>query len=222
MPTTLTSSENVAIIHWDDGKANAVNFELIDAMNQHLDKVERDADALVIVGRPGVFCGGFDLKILREASDETVEDLIEQGGELAERLFSFPKPVVIASTGHAIAQGAAFLLSADFRIGARGTFKTGLNETQIGMTLRHFGPTLAKARLAAPFFTRAAVLGELFDPEDALNAGYLDELNEPIQIETAAINHARAFAKLPKKAFYENKLLMRREAIEALKAKSPL
>ncbi|MEL6830714.1 MAG: enoyl-CoA hydratase-related protein, partial [Pseudomonadota bacterium] len=117
MPTTLTSSENVAIIHWDDGKANAVNFELIDAMNQHLDKVERDADALVIVGRPGVFCGGFELKILREASDETVEDLIEQGGELAERLFTFPKPVVIASTGHAIAQGAAFLLSADFRIG---------------------------------------------------------------------------------------------------------
>lgn len=113
-------------------------------------------------------------------------------------------------------------MSADYRIGARGAFKTGLNETQIGMTLRHFGPTLAKARLAAPFFTRAAVLGELFDPEDALNAGYLDELNEPIQVETAAINHARAFAKLPQKAFYENKLLMRREAIEALMAKSPL
>ncbi|MEM9938288.1 MAG: crotonase/enoyl-CoA hydratase family protein [Pseudomonadota bacterium] len=222
MSITVEITEDVACINWDDGKANAVNLDMISAMNSALDEANASAKSIVIAGRPGVFCGGFDLKILQNAAEEEVEHLIDQGGELAERLFTFSKPVVMACTGHAIAQGAAFLLAGDIRIGAKGNFKIGLNETQIGMPLRHFGPTLAKARLAQTFYTRAAILGELFDPDVAVEVGYLDETGSEQEIRNTAFDRAVALAALPTKAFELNKLAMRKAAIEALKRKEPL
>ena len=222
MSLTYETSGKLAIIQWDDGKANAVNPVLIGEMNAYLDEANAKADALVIAGRPGVFCGGFDLKILRDGSEQDIEDMIDGGGDLAARLFSYSKPVVMACTGHAIAQGAAFLMAADLRVGGTGDFKLGLNETQIDMVLRHFGPTLAKARLSKRYWTRAAILGELFSPEDAVEVGYLDYVTDPDDVIEAAISHARLFAQLPPQAFAQNKLLMRREAIEALATKVPL
>lgn len=145
MSLNLEFTEDIAVIKWDDGKANAVNLALISVMNRVLDIAEADAKAVVIAGRSGVFCGGFDLKVLQNGTEDEIEHLIDLGGELAARLFAYPKPVIMACTGHAIAQGAAFLLAGDVRVGTVGEFKIGLNETQIGMTLRHFGPTLAKA-----------------------------------------------------------------------------
>lgn len=222
MSLTLEFTEDVACIKWDDGKANAVNLDVISAMNEALDEASAAAKAVMIEGRPGVFCGGFDLKILRNAAEEEVEHLIDQGGELVERLFTFPKPVVMACTGHAIAQGAAFLLAGDIRIGARGDFKIGLNETQIGMPLRHFGPTLAKARLAQTYYTRAAIIGELFDPDVAVQVGYLDQTGSEQEIRNVAFDRATILANLPPAAFELNKLQMRSAAIEALKRKEPL
>jgi len=59
---------------------------------------------------------------------ETVRSLVTAGAELALRLYGFPRPVVAACTGHAIAMGALLLLCADARLGTEGDFKIGLNE----------------------------------------------------------------------------------------------
>ena len=222
MSLNLEFTEDIAVIKWDDGKANAVNLALISVMNRVLDIAEADAKAVVIAGRSGVFCGGFDLKVLQNGTEDEIEHLIDLGGELAARLFAYPKPVIMACTGHAIAQGAAFLLAGDVRVGAVGEFKIGLNETQIGMTLRHFGPTLAKAPLAPVYYTRASIIGELFDPDTAVHVGYLDETQSPNNTLKVAIDRARSLAKLPTHAFAANKALMRNAAIEALIRKEPL
>lgn len=222
MTITLEIRGDVALIQIDDGKANAVNPNFVAAMNEHLDTAEMNAKAIVVAGRPGMFCGGFDLKILQNAAPEDVEDLIDKGGELALRLFTYPKPVVMACSGHAIAQGAAYLLSADLRLGAAGDFKIGLNETQIDMVLRHFGPTLAKARIPLLYQTRAAIIGELFSPEACIDVGYLDEVTASDQLIETALERAQTLAGLPTHAFFENKKLMRRAAIAAMEAKVPL
>lgn len=99
-------------------------------------------------------------------------------------------PIVVACTGHAIAQGAAYLMSADVRVGAAGDFRMGLKETQIDMVLRRFGPTLAKARLNRRFWMRAAVLGEVFDPETAIAVEYLDSVVSPEALLETAMEKA--------------------------------
>ncbi len=207
---------DVAILTADDGKANAVGYEFISTMNEALDRVEKDAKAVVIVGRPGRFSGGFDLSVMKSGGVEEALKLVGQGGKMLLRMFSFPKPVVAACTGHAIAAGAFMLLSSDTRYGVGGDFKIGLNETAIGMTLPVFGFQLAKARLSKRHLTASAIQAKLYDPAGAVDAGFLDEIVPDDQLVSRAVETAAALGAMPADAYKGNKLGIRQEFIDII------
>ncbi len=165
---------SVAALVLDDGKANVFNDASIGAIHAALDRAEQEAGAVVLAGRPGRFSGGFDLSVM--GSDVgAMQALVRSGAELLLRIWEFPRPVLIACTGHAVAAGAMFLLAADYRIGVEGEWSIGLNEIGIGMPLPVFTVELARARLDPRYFTRAALHAELYDGAGAVQAGYLDE-----------------------------------------------
>jgi len=121
------------------------------------------------------------------------------------RLYGFPRPVVVACTGHALAAGAILLLVADHRIGAAGDFKIGLNEVAIQMTLPVFAMELARARLSKRHFTAATTQARVYDPETAIDVGYLDATAPPATLSEVAFEQARHLAKLPDPAFRNTK-----------------
>lgn len=192
-PITSTRNGDVHVIRMDDGKANALSNASIDALNAELDIAERDAGSVVLVGRPGRFCAGFDLSVINAGPTET-QALVRRGGELALRLYIFPRPVVTACTGHALAAGAIILMASDHRVGTRGDFKIGLNEVAIGLPLPIYLTELAHERLSRRHLTSATMLARIFDPETALDAGFLDELVDGDAAETVAIERAQHFA----------------------------
>ncbi len=194
----------VAVAHLDDGKANAISPAMIAALHGVLDRAEAEAGAALLVGREGRFSGGFDLAVLR-SGPEPMLGLLRGGAELFLRFLEYPKPLVIACTGHAIAAGAIALLGADARIGARGSYRVGLTEVAIGMTLPIFALEMARHRLSKRHFTRAVTQGEAYDPEGARDAGYLDRLVEPAELEAAAYAEAEKLAALPQPAFANTK-----------------
>jgi enoyl-CoA hydratase len=212
-----TKSGDVALLTIDDGKANAVGYEFIDAVNGGLDRAAADARAVVITGRPGVLSGGFDLKEIRKGLDAAMA-LVGQGARLMLRLFSHPQPVVIACSGHAVAAGAFLLLSADTRIGVDGDFKIGLNETAIGMTLPTFGLTMARERLSKRHLTAAVIQAHMFDPNGAKDAGFLDAVVSAEELVVRALAVATALAQLPGEAYASNKLGVRQAAIDTISA----
>lgn len=185
--TTLDG--DVVLIAMDDGKVNAISPSLLAEVNAGLDLAEKEAGAVILAGRPGRLSGGFDLKVLGGGGD-AARGLVRGGAELLLRMFEFPKPVVVACPGHAIAAGALLLLAGDLRIGARGDGKIGLNEVAIGMTLPEFGMELARERLSKRHFLRATSQSDMYEPEAARDAGYLDQLVEP----DALLDHAKAEA----------------------------
>lgn len=207
---------NVAVIALDDGKANAVGHAYVEAMNEGLDRAEKEAAAVVITGRPGVFSAGFDLKEIAKGPSEQ-KALVGSGAQMLLRLFTHPQPVVAASAGHAIAAGALVLLASDTRIGAAGEFKYGLNETAIGMSLPPFGLQMAICRLSKRHQTQAVLQATLYGPEDAQTVGYLDEVVASEVLEKTAIAHATALAELPAKAYAGTKLDLRAAYIEIIK-----
>ncbi len=211
-----TKQGDVAVLTMDDGKANAVGYDLIGALNEALDKAEADAKAIVLVGRPGKFSAGFDLSVMQSGGVEEAMKLVGQGGKLLLRLFSYPLPVVAACTGHAIAAGAFMLLSSDTRFGIDGEFKIGLNETAIGMVLPVFGFQLAKARLSKRHLTASAIQAKLYDPRGAVDAGYLDRIVPTEQLVETAVETATALAAMPGDAYHGNKLGMRQEFIDVI------
>ena len=192
--------DSVALLRFDDGRANAVSHAAIDALNEALARAEKEAGAAVLLGRPGRFSAGFDLSVINEGVDAS-RRLVSAGGELLMRVVESEIPVVAACSGHALAMGALLLLAADYRVGARGAFKIGLNEVAIGLTLPAFALELARARIAREHLARAANLAEIYDPAGAVCAGYLDRVVEAEQLEAEACAAAAAFTKLNRAAY---------------------
>lgn len=216
--SSLTHSavaDGVATITLDDGKVNALSFDMIAALLAELDRAEADASvtAVVLTGRATTLSAGFDLR----TEPERFPALVGEGARLAERLLAFPRPVVIACNGNAIAMGAFLLLAGDHRIGAAGDAKIGLNETAIGLTLPWFGIELARQRLTPPAFHRCTVTGVLLDPDEAAAAGFLDETVAPGQLADAASAAAKALAGLNAAAFTATKLRVRAQALAGVR-----
>ena len=210
-------TDDVALLAIDDGKANAVGNAFVAAFEACLDRASSEARAVVILGRPGVFSGGFDLKEFQKGPEAT-KALVDRGARLLLRVFCHPQPVIAACTGHAVAAGGFLLLAADTRIGISGEFKIGLNETAIGMTLPVFGLELGRARLSPCHLTAAMVQGHLFDPAGAREAGFLDTVVAPDLLRSTALERASALAKLPGAAYAANKLGVREESIARIRA----
>ena len=110
MAFNLAINNDIAVITFDDGKVNAVGFELIQQFNDALDEAEQNAKAVVLHGGEGKFCGGFDLSVMKADDKAKQHELVSKGAELIVRLYSFPLPVVVAAEGHSIAMGAIMLL----------------------------------------------------------------------------------------------------------------
>ena len=211
-------ADDIATLTMDDGKANAMAPAMSAALNAGLDRASGEAKAVVIRGREGVMCGGFDLKIIRGHDDAAKAGMREAGMALLKRLYLSPQPIIFAVTGHSVAMGALLLLAGDFRVGRSGDFRIGLNETGIGLSLPITGLELARDRLAPMVFQRATINAELFSPDTAVSAGYLDQVADTAGFDAAVSEVAQTLAALDATAFAETKRRVRQPTLERIDA----
>ena len=190
---TYELQDRVAVVTIDDGKANAISHDIAAAVHDALGRAREEAGAVVLAGRPGRFSAGFDLATMT-SSNEAARHLLTAGAELGLEIFEFPKPVVIACTGHALAMGGILLFCSDIRIGAEGSFKIGLNEVAIGMPVPRFAVELGRDRLTRAAFTRAINHATVYDPESAVVAGFLDRVVPADEVLPAAVAEAAELA----------------------------
>ncbi|GAB5379422.1 MAG: crotonase/enoyl-CoA hydratase family protein [Aliiglaciecola sp.] len=209
------AKEKYAVISIDNGKANAISHEVLDQLNLCLDKAEKEQKVVVLTGKAGIFSAGYDLSVMKQSMEAAME-LVEKGSTLSRRLLSFPTPIVAACPGHAVAKGAFLLLSADYRIGVEGEFKIGLNEVAIGMTMHNAGVELARNRLAPVYFNRSVINAEIFNPDGALEAGFIDLVVKPKKFEKIVEKVANAMASLDMRAHRQTKLKAREEFLSLL------
>lgn len=214
---TYKLDNGVATIQMDDGKVNVVSPRMIQSLGLALDRARTDQAAVVLAGRDGAFSAGFDRSVLMGGDAAASLDMLIGGFKLAERLLSFPRPVVIACTGHSLAMGAFLMLTADYRVGVHGAFKIGANEVAIGLPMPRFGVEICKLRLAPTYLQRSVINAEIYDPEQAVAAGFLDRLASTADVQSAAHHVASELAKLPPHAFAFTKQRVREEGLAKLR-----
>ena len=207
--------DGIATLTLSNGKVNAISPDVIAAFNAALDQAVTDRAVVIITGTPGILSGGYDLKVMTSGPKEAVA-LVTAGSTLARRLLAHPFPVIVACTGHAVAKGAFLLLSVDYRIGVEGAFSIGLNEVQIGMTMHHAGIELARDRLRKSAFHRSVINGEMFNPQSAVDAGFLDVVVSADELQGAALAAARQLKKINMTAHKNTKLKVRKALLETL------
>src|SRR6476646_1331918 len=212
-------NDSVATISMDDGKVNVLGPDMQAAINEALDRAEKDsAKAVVLTGNERVFSGGFDLAVFQSGDAKAALGMLAGGFELSLRCLTFPAPVIMAATGSAIAMGSFLLLSGDHRAGQPKT-KCQAIEVAIGMTIPISAIEILRARLTPAAFHRGASMAATFAGDEAVAGGWLDELVEAGQVlERAQQVAAEAATTLHLGAHLATKLKARDSALKAIRA----
>jgi len=210
-PVSYSFEDGLAMIRVDDGRANALSHTVLDQLEAALHRAEKDeAAAVVMAGRPGRFCAGFDLSVMT-AGPRECRGMVEKGARVFLRMVEFDRPIVVACSGHALAGGAVWLSCVDWRIGADVDAKIGLNEVAIGMPLPIFAVEMARARLSKRHFLASTVHARVYSPQAALDAGWLDDVVPADRLIDAAKAKATELGSLRNPAY----TLTKRTALRA-------
>ena len=213
---TLTNKDDISIITLDDGKANVFSPKMIQDVNECLDKVPTESGALIITGRDGMFSAGFDLKIISSGDMQATMDMSLSGFKLLSRIFSFPRPIVAACSGHGIALGTFLLCCCDYRIGVKGDFMIGANEMRTNMVIPIPILELISHRVTASHKYRAILGAEMYSIQDGVEAGLIDEIVDSKDLMEAAMLKAKDLASMGHPSYTLTKELFIREPLQKI------
>jgi enoyl-CoA hydratase len=214
---TYTLEGTTAVLRMDDGKANALSDAMIEAITAALAKADAEASAIVLAGRAERFCAGFDLRTMM-SGPEQAKALLQKGSQLLLALYGASLPLVIACTGHALAGGALVVLTGDVRVAAAGAYRLGLNEVSIGLPVPVLAMELARDRLTAAALPSATLGARIYSPDEAVTAGYVDEVVPPDAVLPRAIAEAARLGALPRSAYRATKARLRGRTIDYIRA----
>lgn len=202
---TVHQEGNIAVLTIDDGKVNVFSQAMAERLKQCFAEIDPGIGAVVVTGRPGVFSAGFDLKTIGSDDLQTTVDMVSSTVRMTMDVLSFPRPVIGVATGHCVAMGALFLMATDYRIGARGDFRIGLNEVMDGLALPTFAVELPRFRLPATNLIAATLHSSLCTPDEAVFAGFLEEAVKPDELMEIAMLRAQELARLPNPSYAVSK-----------------
>jgi enoyl-CoA hydratase len=204
------------------GKASAIDVELLDALLRELDGVAEDVRALILTGTGSIFSAGVDLFRLTQEGTDYVRRFLPLLSRALRALFAFPRPVVAAANGHAIAGGCVLVLASDFRLMADGAGRIGVPELLVGVPFP--AAALEVVRFAVPRDKVQSLVytGRTLPPREALATGLLDEVVAAEDLLTRAHEVARQLALIPPQTYRLTKQSLRAEALERIdRAREP-
>ena len=207
----------VSLITLDDGKVNVLNQASLSALGQALDDC-KDAKAVVLTGGGKCFSAGLDLKVLPSLDKDELFGVLEQFSTVLGRILRYPRPVVAAVNGHAIAGGAVITLCCDVALAGEKDMKIGLSEVAVGMPLPKFVVELARNRLAVPRWSEAVLFGKLYNWREAKEVGYLHQTVPSEKLLETALAVAGQLASLPDSAYTPTKMSLWSQIPQQLEA----
>lgn len=223
---TLNKDGNISTMILDDGKANVFSSQMSKDVNDCLDEVATDDGCLIITGREGMFSAGLDLKTIQSGNIELIQEMSISAFKLLARIFSFPRPVIAACSGHGIALGTFLLCCCDYRIGVKGDFMVGANEMRTNMVIPDPILELIKFRVSQSHKYRAVLGAEMYSLDKAIEAGLMDEIVPADSLMHAANEKAKDLStmghpsySMTKELFIADPLKKINEAIDGLNAK---
>jgi enoyl-CoA hydratase/carnithine racemase len=196
--------DNVAVLKLQRSVTNALNLDFLKEISNSLHDLEKahQVGAIVLTSANDKFFAiGFDLPYLIELEKEGVETFYTTYNQLSVDLFSFPKPVVAAINGHAIAGGCILTLCCDYRYISEGRKLMGLNEIKLGLPVPYPGDRILHQILGARYAKEVMEIGEFYPPEVSLEMGMVDQVFPLEQVLTKSIERAKLLGNYPAHAY---------------------
>ena len=193
---TIKKEEDISVITLDDGKANVFSPEMSNQLNACLDQVDTESGCVIITGREGMFSAGLDLKIIQGGDVDRIVEMSSSAFKLLARIFSFPRPVIAACSGHGIALGTFLICCCDYRIGIKGEYMLGANEMRTNMVIPTPILELIKFRVNDSHKYRAVLGAEMYNFNQAQEIGLIDDVVDIDNLMSAATEKAKDLATM--------------------------
>ena len=209
-------SDGIAVVTMTHGKVNALDIEFCEAMAARFKELAAspEAKAVVLTGQGKAFSAGVDLIRLSAGGADYVRQFMPSLHRSFEAVFFHPKPVVAAVNGHAIAGGCVLAACADRRIMARGSGRIGVTELLVGVPFPVLAFEIVHAAVPVRYLPEVMYSGATYEPDAALERGFIDEIAEPAELLEDAYAVAQELAALSPAAFAQTKAQIRRSAAE--------
>lgn len=216
----ITVKDRLAIIRLNRGKSNALNGEMIAELSEMLNNIENDNNVggVIITGHTTFFSAGLDLIELYNYDEMQTKNFWIQFLSFVSQITAFRKPMVAAINGHSPAGGCVLALACDARVMADGRFIIGLNEVPVGIVVPKSIFDLYSFWLGSASASRSLLEGKLFQPQEALSIGLVDEVVNADSILTAAEKHARKYMAFEQNTWQLSKRNIRRDLLESMNA----
>jgi len=213
----ITRHDQVIELRLARPPVNALNPALIQALHEAIIAAPgQGARAIVLSGSPGVFSAGLDVPALLALDRGGMLGFWRDFNALCGAIGRSPLPIAAAITGHSPAGGAVLALFCDFRVMARGAYRIGLNEVQVGLSVPEVIQFALRRAVGAQRAERMMVAGAMIESGQAERIGMVDELAEPDAVVARAIAWCAQHLALPPEAMAETRRMARADLHEAL------
>lgn len=219
-PIRVERKDDVVTVTLEGARGNALSPSFIKELSRALYKAEQlcgpieapEASAIILAGKPGIFCAGLDLKEGHTLDRPRLADWVDDFEAVFLQLFSLRIPVVAALTGPAIAGGAVLAFACDERVAPlEGRFEIGVNEVTIGLPFPSAAFEITRFAVAPAQHVDVIMKGQRFDRAEALDRGLIDELARDVM--AAALDRARVWSGLGARSVQKTKLDIRHDAL---------
>ena len=211
--------EGITILRMKDGKANVMALELCERMTALMEELRAAmTPAVVITGAGRIFSAGVDLLRLLDEGVPYIRRFLPALSTMFTSVFSFPKPVVAAINGHAIAGGCVLACAADRRLMARDGGRIGVTELLVGVPFPASALEIMRCALPPQHLEDVLWSGATYAPAEATVRGLVHEVADSDTLLARALGCAKALAALPPAAFALTKRQTRGPAFEQIAA----
>ncbi|UCF71681.1 MAG: enoyl-CoA hydratase/isomerase family protein [candidate division WOR-3 bacterium] len=196
--------EKVAVVKLSRNVTNAINLDLIREIADYLQSIKNDKEIAGVVltsGNDKFFSIGFDIPALIKLGRKDFKEFYEAFNGFCIDLYSYPKPVVAAIIGHAVAGGCILTVCCDYRFIAEGKKFMGLNEIKLGVPLPYPADCILRQLVHDRFARTILDTGDFFLPEATFKMGLVDEIMPLAQVIPASVEKIRAIDSLSLDAF---------------------
>jgi enoyl-CoA hydratase len=214
----VVNEGGVATVTLARGKANALDVDFCKALKREFRRLAKsEASAVILTSQGKIFSAGVDLPQAAEGGRKYLRALVIALDEMYEELFYFPKPLIAAINGHAIAGGCVLACCADYRVLAKDAGRMGVTELRVGVPFPPFAFEVLRATTSPTHFPKFTASGDTFDTEAAIENGFADEAVSADRLMSRAMEKAGQLAAIRPEAFRVNKLHARAPAKQILK-----
>lgn len=212
-------SEAIAIVELSRGKVNALNESVVEELANVFSSLKKDREVggVVLSGYGEFFSFGFDVGEMLTFSKERFAFYLERFTCLYSEMFGFPKPLVIALNGHAIAGGCMLALAGDIRVMAEERAKMGMNEIAFGSALLAGSVEMLRFCVGEKKAQEVVYSGKLYGASEALKMGLVDQIVTKSNLVVNALDAARTLLKKCQPAFLEIKALLREPTLARMR-----